>query len=64
MNKCYLLVVLFLAGIISACGEEKQTQQVIIPKAQLDALGKAKGIEAQLLQSKQRQDEKLQQQGL
>ena len=32
MNKCYLLVVLFLAGILSACGEEKQTQQVMMPR--------------------------------
>ena len=64
MNKYYLLVVLFLSGILSACGEEKQTQQVIIPNAQLDALEKAKGIEVQLLQSQQRQDEKLHEQGL
>ena len=64
MNKYYFLVVLFLSGILSACGEEKQTQQVIIPKTQLDALDKAKGIEVQLLQSQQRQDEKLHQQGL
>jgi len=64
MNKYYLLGVLFFVGILSACGSEKKIQQVIIPKAQLNALEKAKGIEAQLLKSKQLQDKKLQEQGL
>jgi hypothetical protein len=64
MNKYYLLVILFCAGFLSACGSDEKTQQVIIPKAQLDVLDKAKGIEDQLLKNKQLQDEKFQQQGL
>jgi len=39
--------VLFFVGLLSACGPKRKTPQVIVPKVQLDALDKEKGIEVQ-----------------
>lgn len=61
MNKILVIIALFLA---TACTEEKKTEQVIIPEAQLQALQKAKNVEAELLKAQQEKDEKYKNQGL
>ncbi|WP_022941804.1 hypothetical protein [Psychromonas hadalis] len=61
MKISVLLIGLFL---LSACGEDKKTEQVIIPSVQLEALEKAKNIEAELLKAQQKRDEKYKKQGL
>ena len=61
MHKLLILIALVTA---TACTEEKKTEQVIIPEVQLDALNKAKNLEAELLNLQQQTEEKYKQQGL
>ena len=63
MYKVSAWILIFLCGLLTACGAEKKPQ-VIIPQAQLDALNKAKNLENDLLKMQQQQQEKLQEQGL
>ncbi|GLS91954.1 hypothetical protein GCM10007916_30240 [Psychromonas marina] len=60
MHKLCLLTMFFL---VSACTEDKP-KQVIIPDIQLQALQKAKNIEAELLRLQQQKDEQYKSQGL
>ena len=61
MHKLLVLIALFT---VTACTEDKKTEQVIIPEAQLQALQKAKNLEAELLNMQQQQEEKFKEQGL
>ena len=61
MHKILLLIALFT---VTACTEEKKTEQVIIPEAQLQALQAAKNLEAELLKILSQKDEKLKEMGL
>ncbi|MCP4322527.1 MAG: hypothetical protein GY951_02100 [Psychromonas sp.] len=61
MVKIFTLMLLVL---ISACTEEKKTEQIIIPKAQLQALQKAKNVQAELLKAQQQKEQQYKEQGL
>jgi len=61
MHKLLILIALVTA---TACTEEKKIEQVIIPEVQLEALNKAKNLEAELLNLQQQTEEKYKQQGL
>lgn len=61
MVKVLLVLILLL---MVACTEDKNTDQVIISKAQLQALDKAKNVEAELLKAQQRKEQQAKEQGL
>jgi len=50
--------------LIFACTEDNKTEQAIIPKAQLQALEKAKNVETALLKSQQKKEQQYKEQGL
>lgn len=62
MNKLVVLILILASTLLTACGAEKKTEQVIIPQAQLDALDKAKNLENDLLKMQQKRDKEMQEQ--
>lgn len=61
MQKFYPLMLILL---LTACNEEKKTQQVIIPDAQLQALQKANNMQSELVKAQQNRDLQYKEQGL
>ena len=62
MNKLVVLMLILSSTLLVACGDDKKTEQMIIPQGQLDALEKAKNLEKDLLKMQQQRDEEMQQQ--
>jgi hypothetical protein len=63
-GEMYKLILIMTLLFLTACMQERGAEQVIIPEEQLEALQKAKNIEAQLIKIDQKKDEKLKNQGL
>jgi ABC-type uncharacterized transport system auxiliary subunit len=63
-GSMYKILTLIVCTLITACTEDKKTEQVIIPKAQLQVLQQAKGVEAELLKAQQKRDKQYKEQGL
>lgn len=62
MNKRAILLLILTAALVSACGTEEKTEQMIIPQAQLDALEKAKQLQNDMQEMMQEREKEIQQQ--
>jgi hypothetical protein len=60
----YKILALIVVTLMTACTEDKKMGQAIIPKAQLQPLQQAKGVEAELLKAHQKRDLQYKEQGL
>lgn len=62
MNKRAILLLILAGALVTACGAEKKTEQMIIPQAQLDALEKAKQLQHDMQKMMEERDKEIQQQ--
>jgi len=63
-NISLIATIVIAVFFTTACLENKKTEPVLIPQAQLDALQKANNIEVELTKAQQNKNEKYKNQGL